>query len=138
MLSIRQALITMIVVCIAIFVMMWAIRPASAASTNNECTPGSKYCKCDNEKTGTGCFIQQECGELETGEPCANEHPRPVRFRPWQEIWQCNDLRVTVTSNAPGIVKYDIAGSIWGGINFTFDGPRHQLYKGAWPCALVR
>jgi hypothetical protein len=35
MLSIRQALITMIVVCIAIFVMMWAIRPASAARADS-------------------------------------------------------------------------------------------------------
>ena len=72
---------------------------------------------------------------------CLEQHrpkPRPVAFRPWQEVWQCNDLRVTVTSNAPGMVNYDIAGSIWGGINFTFDGPRHQLYKGAWPCALVQ
>jgi hypothetical protein len=64
--------------------------------------------------------------------------PARVRFQPWQEAWQCNDLRVTVTSPAPGIINYDIAGTIWGGINFTFNGPQHQLYKGAWPCVFVR
>jgi len=69
---------------------------------------------------------------------CDDLVPQPVRFRPWQEVWQCNDLRVTITSNAPGMINYDIAGSILGGINFTMDGPRHQLYKGQWPCALVR
>jgi hypothetical protein len=24
--------------------------------------------------------------------------PRPPRFQPWQAIWQCNDIRVTVTA----------------------------------------
>src|SRR5262245_33520642 len=73
-------------------------------------------------------------------ENCPHLPPKPVAssWRPWQEIWQCNDLRVTVTGNAPGMVNYDIAGSVWGGINFTFDGPRHQLYTGQWQCALVR
>src|SRR5262249_52541907 len=80
-----------------------------------------------------------ECGELENSPPCPKEVvPRRTDFRPQQEIWQCNDLRVTVTSPQLGIVNYDIAGSVWGGINFTFDDLRHQLYKGQWPCVLVR
>jgi len=103
LLTMRQALIAMAIVCIAIFIMMWAIRPAPA-----------------------------------DGRADGDTAPEYTAFRPWQEAWQCNDLRVTVTSPQLGIVNYDIAGSIWGGINFTFDGPRHQLYKGQWPCTLIR
>jgi len=28
--------------------------------------------------------------------------PKPVAFRPWQEVWQCNDLRVTVATIKTG------------------------------------
>jgi len=99
-----------------------AQRPARAADG-----PFSVRAACEVDNSGP------ECGDQRDAMP-----PKPVRFQPWQEVWQCNDLRVTVTGPAPGTVNYDIAGSIWGGINFTFDGPRHQLYKGQWPCAFVR
>jgi len=46
-------------------------------------------------------------------------HPKPAAFRRWQMAWQCNDLRVTVTGQADGVINYDIAGTVWGGINFT-------------------
>jgi hypothetical protein len=62
--------------------------------------------------------------------------PRPVRFRPTQQVWQCNDLRVTVTQTAPFTWNYDIGGTIWGGINFTSDGP--NLYLRGIPCVPLR
>ena len=45
--------------------------------------------------------------------------PPPPRFQPWQEIWQCNDIRVTVTARDPFSIEYDLGGTIWGGSRFT-------------------
>jgi hypothetical protein len=38
--------------------------------------------------------------------------PKLAAFRPWQRIWQCNDIRVTETVNQPGVVNYDLGGTI--------------------------
>ena len=35
--------------------------------------------------------------------------PKPTQFRPWQEVWQCNDIRLTVTGRAPFEIEYDLA-----------------------------
>jgi hypothetical protein len=59
-----------------------------------------------------------------------------VRFQPWQHVWQCNDVRVTVTFNPGGIVTYDLAGTIWGGSQFTHT--RDFLYFNGRPCAPLR
>ena len=40
---------------------------------------------------------------------------KPPPFRPWQEVWQCNDVRVTITSRSPEEIEYDLGGMIWGG-----------------------
>ena len=40
-------------------------------------------------------------------------------WRPWQEVWQCNDVRVTITSRSPEEIEYDLGGMIWGGSRFT-------------------
>jgi hypothetical protein len=32
--------------------------------------------------------------------------------------WQCNDVRVTVTSRSPDEIEYDLGGMIWGGSRF--------------------
>jgi hypothetical protein len=45
--------------------------------------------------------------------------PPPSRFRPWQQVWQCNDIRVTVTARDPFSIEYDLGGTIWGGGHFT-------------------
>jgi hypothetical protein len=47
-----------------------------------------------------------------------SDPPRP-RFQPWQQVWQCNDIRVTVTGREPFSVEYDLGGTIWGGSRFT-------------------
>ena len=45
----------------------------------------------------------------------ADESDPPLpRFRPWQQVWQCNDVRVTITGRDPFSVEYDIGGMIWG------------------------
>src|SRR5262249_53121364 len=58
---------------------------------------------------------------------------KPPPFRPWQEVWQCNDVRVTVTSRSPEEIEYDLGGMIWGGSRFT--GGRGNLF---FNCRLVR
>ena len=45
--------------------------------------------------------------------------PPPSRFQPWQQVWQCNDIHVTITGRDPFSVEYDIGGMIWGGSRFT-------------------
>src|SRR5262245_7609198 len=55
---------------------------------------------------------------------CMEEQtPKPAvtRWRPWQQIWQCNDIRLTITSRTEGLIEYDIGGSIWGGSQFAVD-----------------
>jgi hypothetical protein len=47
-----------------------------------------------------------------------SDPPLP-RFRPWQQVWQCNDIRVTITGRDPFSVEYDLGGTIWGGGHFT-------------------
>src|SRR5262249_24039822 len=50
----------------------------------------------------------------------ADESDPPLpRFRPWQQVWQCNDIRVTVTAREPFSIEYDLGGTIWGGSRFT-------------------
>jgi hypothetical protein len=86
-----------------------------------ECLPGSPNCVCDKEdETGTGCY-----------------KPKPAAFRPWQEIWQCNDIRVTVTMRDPNVIEYDLGGTIWGGSHFAkpLNGP---LYFNGRPCLPLR
>src|SRR5262249_59079994 len=50
-----------------------------------------------------------------------DEPVKPAPFRPWQQVWQCNDIRVTVTSLKAFEVNYDIGGTSWGGSQFTIN-----------------
>jgi hypothetical protein len=58
--------------------------------------------------------------------------PPPPRFQPWQQVWQCNDIRVTVTGCDPYSVEYDLGGTIWGGARFTV--VKGQLFFNGRPC----
>jgi opacity protein-like surface antigen len=70
--------------------------------------------------------------------------PIRARFQPWQRIWQCNDIRVTVTAAQPGAINYDLGGTIWGGSQFTFSFAFLGGHAGEWlhfngrPCAPLR
>jgi hypothetical protein len=33
-------------------------------------------------------------------------------FRPWQQVWQCNDIRVTITVRDPDAIEYHLGGMI--------------------------
>jgi hypothetical protein len=57
---------------------------------------------------------------------------KPVPFRPWQIVWQCNDVTVTVTSNAPGDVEYILSGTLWMQNRFTWI--KDNLYFNGRPC----
>ena len=56
----------------------------------------------------------------------------PPHFRPWQQVWQCNDVRVTITGRDPFSVEYDIGGMIWGGSRFTV--VKGDLFFNGRPC----
>jgi hypothetical protein len=58
--------------------------------------------------------------------------PPPPRFRPWQQVWQCNDIRVSVTARDPFSIDYDLGGTIWGGSHFTVI--KGALYFNERPC----
>src|SRR5262249_46487777 len=46
--------------------------------------------------------------------------PSIARLRVFrQQVWQCNDIRVTVTARDPFSIEYDLGGTIWGGSRFT-------------------
>ena len=98
--------------------------PWEVKRTNPEDDSGEGMACYDDGSGCRPCKSDRECRE--------GRGPRPVRFRPTQQVWQCNDLRVTVTQTAPFTWNYDIAGTIWGGINFTSDGP--NLYLRGVPC----
>jgi opacity protein-like surface antigen len=55
-----------------------------------------------------------------------------IRFQPWQMVWQCNDIRVTVTARDPFSIEYDLGGMIWGGSRFTV--VKGQLFFNERPC----
>src|SRR5262245_50120132 len=92
----------------------------------------------DDSGEGMACYDDGSgCRPCKSDRECREGRgPRPVRFRPTQQAWQCNDLRVTVTQTAPFTWNYDIGGTIWGGINFTSDGP--NLYLRGIPCVPLR
>ena len=62
--------------------------------------------------------------------------PKPPPFRPWQEVWQCNDVRVTITSRSPEEIEYDLGGMIWGGSRFTV--VRGNFFFNGRPCVPLR
>jgi len=75
--------------------------------------------------------LSEDRGEVcDSDNPADCKHPavKRARFQPWQRIWQCNDIRVTETVMQPGVVNYDLGGTIWGGSQFTLNIERGYLY----------
>jgi len=66
------------------------------------------------------------------------EKPTASSWRPWQRVWQCNDIRVTETSIRSGVINYDLAGTIWGGSQFTYDLNHEKIYFNGRACLPVR
>ena len=71
-------------------------------------------------------------GDRDDDGPLPPPPPPPARFRPWQQAWQCNDIRVTITGRDPYSVEYDLGGTIWGGSRFTV--VKGALYFNGRPC----
>jgi hypothetical protein len=54
--------------------------------------------------------------------------PPPPRFRPWQQVWQCNDIRVTITGRDPFSFEYDrVAQGDWPSVRRQFHPGRHLV-----------
>jgi hypothetical protein len=95
------------------------------------------------EQSGSKDGTRHEPEEAAAFDRCMRERNAPksparvtVRFRPWQQVWQCNDIRVTVTERAPGDMEYDIGGTIWGGSRF-FKPALGPLHMNGRPCAFI-
>jgi hypothetical protein len=69
---------------------------------------------------------------------CVDRAPKRVQFRPWNAVWQCNDIRVTQINPAPGIVRYDLGGTIWGGSQFVLNLNNGALFFNGRACQPVR
>jgi len=84
--------------------------------------------------TGTAHAADNPCGpNNEQCDPSDDwDRLKPAHFQPWQEVWQCNDIRVTVTGREPYVIEYDLGGTIWGGSRFTM--VKGQLYFNSRPC----
>jgi hypothetical protein len=70
------------------------------------------------------------------GTAWADAGDAPPSFRPWQDVWQCNDVRVTVTSRSPEEIEYDLGGMIWGGSRITV--VRGNFFFNGRPCVPLR
>src|SRR5215831_4464351 len=79
-------------------------------------------------------LIEDAC-EGDGNKACEPEPARaPAPWRPWQRVWQCNDIRVTETMQREGFIHYDLAGTIVGGGQFALDlRGRGQLFFNSRP-----
>jgi hypothetical protein len=81
-------------------------------------------------------YGDNDCDEItDSGECIKYKSAPPPRFKPWQLVWQCNDIRVTVTSRKSDQIEYDLGGSIWGGSRFNII--RGALFFNGRPCAPI-
>ena len=81
---------------------------------DRQCPAGDVACQCAEQtlQDGEAAETPQQKADYDR---CMQRASKPVAFKPWQRIWQCNDIRVTETSIRPGVINYDLAGTIWGG-----------------------
>jgi hypothetical protein len=104
-----------------------------------ELQPGDEIGACYAKATNNRCDGSLDGSNAQVCLDWVESRPKPAatRFRPWQEIWQCNDIRVTVTMRDPNVIEYDLGGTIWGGSRFAkpLNGP---LYFNGRPCLPLR
>ena len=69
-------------------------------------------------------------------------HAGEVDLTTWQppppRVWQCNDIRVTETVLQPGVVHYDLGGTIWGGSQFTLNINNGDMFFNGHQCVMLR
>ena len=134
---ILTARLTCIVGLMLAVALIFSIVMARAGGDDRQCPAGDVACKCAEETLQDGEAAETPQQKVDY-DRCMQRASKPVAFKPWQRIWQCNDLRVTWTNPAPDVFNYDVGGSVWGGINFTFNAATGQLYLRGVPCVPVR
>ncbi len=69
----------------------------------------------------------------------ADDEARSEPRQPMYMVWQCNDVRVTISEGPEGVL-YDLGGSIWGGSQFFFRvrGYFPELLFNGRPCLQLR
>ena len=140
----RRARLTVIAALVGTTALAAGILVARAAEPTRDTCQTDEDCAAACMKTAKTNKEKIECWAIVSTRPAEEckaagdciDTPKPVRFRPSQSVWQCNDLRITVTQSAPYTWNYDIGGTIWGGINLTSDGP--NLYLRGVPCVPLR
>jgi len=106
-----------------------------------ELQPGDEIGACYAKATNNRCDGSLDGATMQACTDWVDDHlkPKPVVWRPWQQVWQCNDIRMTITSRQQGIIEYDLGGTIWGGSRFAVD-LRHgeTYYFNGRPCVPLR
>jgi len=124
----------------------WLGISAHAAPTEAACdeAPKSKDCLEWRKKCPAGCTTHAEDAHDEVCDIKPEEcKPSPVipSWRPWRQVWQCNDIRLTVASRTQGLIEYDIGGTIWVGSRFAVDfrrNPDGTYWFNGRPCARLQ
>jgi len=62
----------------------------------------------------------------------------PAAFRPWRQVWQCNDIRIVEFSNRQGLIEHDVSSTIRGGSQFARDLNRDTLIFNGRRCAPLK
>jgi hypothetical protein len=104
-----------------------ADEPLTIEQCNNQYVPGAHY---DEDKARAH---YEQC--LDRAKPI--QSVKPAAFRPWQQVWQCNDIRIVEFSNQQGLIEYDLSSTIWGGSQFARDLNRDMLFFNGRTCLKV-
>jgi hypothetical protein len=95
-----------------------------------------KECVCFKEHAQDGEAL--ETPEQQDGyDRCMGKQPRhaALRFQSMQWVFQCNDIRATITWRGRDVWEYDLGGSIIGGSRFV--QTRDGLAFNGRPCTLI-
>jgi hypothetical protein len=123
----KTALISIAVLFLATGTAHAADEPLTIEQCNNQYVPGAHY---DEDKARAH---YEQC--LDGAKPI--QPVKPAAFRPWQQVWQCNDIRIVEFSNQQGLIEYDLSSTIWGGSQFARDLNRDKLFFNGRPCLKV-
>src|SRR5262245_18930535 len=79
----------------------------------------------------------KDCNDCDGSYAEAPSDLKPIAFRPWRQIWQCNDIRILEFSDRLGLVEYDLSGTISGGSRFARALNRDMLFFNGRSCLKV-
>jgi len=136
-LTARLTCIVGLMLAVALIFSIIMARAGTGPGDDRQCPAGDVACKCAEEtlQDGEAAETPQQKADYDR---CMQRASKPVAFKPWQRIWQCSDIRVTESGIRPGVINYDLAGTIWGGSQFTYDLNREKIYFNGRACLPVR